>query len=731
MTSSTTPDSTEPVPHKPSESTQDQESDSTESKTVPEPGSAGVATEAQAGSADERQGQTDADTSVDPAVDAKPTSDTAASPDDGETADAAASDTGADNPASAGGDASPQSSTAKLSEKEKLQKAAAATSYKDLPTLLSLQKRLERLLAGETGPAEGSETTGVSEHSGAAVQPDPRTDDDLVKVAAQLNALIAEHQRWQQKLGKEVEQSVITLTSHLADGRVSEAQSLWDRSQNSIKRLPESEQERLQAQLAPLKLELNKLLDWKKFASSEKKKELIEKMEALTTDESAPPQKAKLIRALQDEWKLLGHSDDNDELWTRFSEFAKVAFEPCKVYFRERKEKQAANLIARNNICEQLEAYAETLDPEAVNLAEVSKLENQARDDWKKHAPVAQAKIKNLQKRFNTVLGDLRQKKRQALQAHNAQKQALIEQAKALLAQEDLQAAIQQAKTLQQDWKALGAGSFKDDRKLWTDFRAACDALFARRDAVSKEQKQQQRQVSSAARDILKKIAALLSLSEEEFSQSRSQFNALTQEFRASLTPDMKAERKALQDQFNQLSRKYEARLRTTPDRKVLQLMQQVQAKAALCQAHEESLLAGSTPEISGEALESAWNQLERIGNADIEKAMKKRFTQLLQNLTKPAEWPTMAAKQETKARELCVAAEIMSGADTPAADKAIRMQQQLNQLQRGLGRMPLTQKDKLEQMQQTELEFLCLGPLMPLSRSTLQNRLQHIRQKI
>jgi hypothetical protein len=72
-----------------------------------------------------------------------------------------------------------------------------------------------------------------------------------------------------------------------------------------------------------------------------------------------------------------------------------------------------------------------------------------------------------------------------------------------------------------------------------------------------------------------------------------------------------------------------------------------------------------------------------------------------------------------------------MSGADTPASDKAIRMQQQLNQLQRGLGRMPQTQKDKLQQMQQTEMEFLCLGPLLPLSRSTLQNRLQHIRQKI
>ncbi|HDZ08432.1 DUF349 domain-containing protein [Pseudohongiella sp.] len=719
MTSSTTPETTEAVQQKPAEAEQpaidesvaesvDQSSE-TQNAAPNEPPA-----RPQPDEAHERQsGSSESPADTASAATSDSAEATAGSTETGGSKASAGSEAAED----AGAESAPQSPpVVKLSEQEKLQKAAAATSYKDLPTLLSLQKRLERLQASE------SETGTPSL---------PQADEDLARVATQLQTLIAEHQDWQQKLIREVEQSVITMTAHISEGRVSEAQSLWDRSQNTIKRLASEEQERLQAQLAPLKPELNKLLDWKKFASSEKKKELIDKMEALTTDESSPPQKAKLIRALQDEWKLLGHSDANDDLWTRFSELAKVAFEPCKVYFKERKEKQAANLIARNNICEQLEAYAATMDENDVNLAEVSKLENQAREDWKKYAPVAQAKIKNLQKRFNTVLSDLRQKKRQALQAHNAQKQALIDQAQALLAQDDLQAAIQQAKTLQQDWKALGAGSFKDDRKLWTDFRAACDALFERRDAVSKEQKQQQRQVSSAARDILSKIAALLSLTDEEFSQSRSQFNTLAREFRAALTPDMKAERKALQDQFNQLSRKYEARLRTTPDKKVLQLMQQVQAKAELCQVHEETLLTGSVPDISSATLEQTWSELDTIANAEIEQAMKKRFRQLLQNLQKPADWPAMAAKQETRARELCVAAEIMSGADTPAADKAIRMQQQLNQLQRGLGRMPLTQKDKVQQMQETEMEFLCLGPLLPLARSTLQNRLQHIRQKI
>jgi len=266
-------------------------------------------------------------------------------------------------------------------------------------------------------------------------------------------------------------------------------------------------------------------------------------MRPLTDDSMPPAQKAKLVRALQDEWKTLGHSDDNDALWTEFSELARVAFEPCKQYFKERKEKQSANLIARNNICEQLEAFAATLtDSGAVNLNELTRLENQAREDWKKYAPVAQNKINALQGRFNAVLNTLRQHRRQLAQTHNSAKQALIDQAKALVTHEDLAGAIQQAKHLQQQWKDLGPGSFKDDKKLWADFRAACDALFARRDEAGKEKKQQTRQVSSAAREILRNIGALLALDDEAFSESRSQYNSLSTAFRESPTAHREAE---------------------------------------------------------------------------------------------------------------------------------------------------------------------------------------------
>ncbi|TFH73376.1 DUF349 domain-containing protein [Gammaproteobacteria bacterium LSUCC0112] len=599
----------------------------------------------------------------------------------------------------------------KRTESEKLQSAIHGTSYKDQPTLLALKRRLERL---QTTSAETA-----------------ASDQSLAALADLIEERLSEYNNWQKKLVQEIEQHIAQVTARIAGGKVTEAQSQLDRSHSQLKRINPDDQARLSALIAPLREELARLLDWKKFASSEKKKELIDKMQALTDNSTQPAQKAKLIRALQDEWKTLGHSDDNDGLWNQFSELARVAFEPCKLYFKERKDQQAGNLIARNNICEQLEAYAVTIKDAGVNLNELTRLENQAREDWKKYAPVAQNKINALQERFNAVLTELRQHRRVAMQSHNAAKTALIEQAKALAVSDDLGSAIQQAKVLQQQWKDLGPGSFKDDRKLWTDFRAACDALFARRDDISKEKRQQVRNNSSPAKDILKTISALLALDDEAFSESRSKFVALSDSFKEALTPDLKHERKALQEQFSKLSKQFDARLRATPDRKTLQLLQQIQTLAGFCDELESALLAGAELPASIETLEQQWNEFDKVPDETLDQLLKKRFQQVAKLQSDSEAWTALLEKQSLRARELCVEAEIMMGADTPAADKAIRMQQQLNQLQRGLGRAPLSQKEKVQRLQSIELQLLAMGPLNKMNRSSLEQRLQQLKQKL
>jgi DNA repair protein SbcC/Rad50 len=602
----------------------------------------------------------------------------------------------------------------RVTERDKLLKAIPTTSYKDLPTLQVLHKRLADLIE----------------------QSDADADQTLADLQKEINDRLSQHDQWQKSMIADIEASVTTLEKHLAEGRLREAQSLWDRNQNLLKKLTTDDQQRLAGLLTPLHTELTRLLDWKKFASSEKKRELIEKMQILTGDQTAPAAKARLIRALQDEWKLLGHSDDNDELWTQFSDVAKVAFEPCKIYFKERKELQASNLIARVNICEQLEAYAASVDAEAVNLPELTKLEHQAREDWKRFAPVAQTKIKNLQQRFNDVLSVLKQHKRSAVSTHNAQKQALVDQAKALTDSTNLPEAIEIAKQLQNQWKALGPGSFKDDRKYWTEFRAACDALFARRDNSQQQQRQLAKQQLQAVRDVLNRLDALLALPDEAFADSRADYQALDKAFHEAMTADIKQERKALSEAFNKLSRKYDARLKATPDKKVLGLLHAVQSRAAMCEAVENALLSEALPAPDSAALHEQWQVMDKVSDSGLEEILVKRFRQLDKLLTLPAaeqiaQLSALSEKLSLVARTLCVDAEIMCGVDTPAADKAIRMQQQLNQLQKGLGRLPATLKERQETLQRIEMQIICSGPMSAMERATCLERLQKIRKRI
>ena len=79
-------------------------------------------------------------------------------------------------------------------------------------------------------------------------------------------------------------------------------------------------------------------------------------------------------------------------------------------------------------------------------------------------------------------------------------------------------------------------------------------------------------------------------------------------------------------------------------------------------------------------------------------------------------------------AREICVDAEIMLGKETPASDKSIRMQQQLKQLQKGLGQVLATRADRQAHLHKALLSLASMGPLDPAQRTTLQDRLQALK---
>ena len=551
----------------------------------------------------------------------------------------------------------------------------------------------------------------------------------------ELQPLVERHIEWQDQLKQKATDHMHKLEQALEAGNIRDVQSHWDRSRNAVQAIRDDAAARLQEQLAPLQARVTELLDWKRFADTEKKKELIESMQKMLETDLHPGKRAKQIRAMQEQWRKLGHTDDNDTLWKQFSETARQAFEPCKEYFRERKEVMRNNLIERNRIIEQLEAYIEDNQGKEVNVPEVNKLEKEAREAWKKFAPVQQNRIRDLQAQFNKVLKRLRQQRHEVLEEHAQQKEKLVTEARALLDSEPLEQAISQAKQLQQQWKQIGPAPHKQERKLWEEFRGACDQLFGRRDAVQQEAREEEKAALKTARDHLQEIQQLLELPDEQFLDARRRFNELRKATEAAL-PEQRGrpspEHRKLLDRLKQLGQRHDQRRKAMPDRKQLQLQATVDAPARFCQRIEEKLLAGNSTDIPDtDSMQAEWDALEKPDDRDLASLLKKRFGRLLDNRQAPEAMQKLAKDVEKQARELCVEMEILAGVDSPAEDKAVRMQCQLNHLQKGLGHHAGSNRERAQQINTMALQFDCLGPLPDSIRNTLQERIRKVRQSV
>lgn len=263
------------------------------------------------------------------------------------------------------------------------------------------------------------------------------------------------------------------------------------------------------ARLAGLAERVRELKSWAGFAVRPKKEALIADMQALAGREMDPDDKADAIHVLQEAWRALGVADPAVEqpLWESFKAAGDKAFEPCRAHFASQRELRQQNLEKRIALCGQLEGYLAAL-PASIDWKSHDAILRTARREWQQYRPSDRQKTAAVQERFNTALHALEGLLEAVQKQHEAEKRILIARAQALLGEDDLRNACDQAKQLQQEWKKTGQAQAKTDQKLWQEFRTACDALFNRRDTEFKARQQAR---DSATRD----AEALLSAYEE------------------------------------------------------------------------------------------------------------------------------------------------------------------------------------------------------------------------
>ena len=233
-------------------------------------------------------------------------------------------------------------------------------------------------------------------------------------------------------------------------------------------------------------------LDFRK--NLEAKTEFCEQAEALAESEDVVGA-FKELQKLHEQWKEFGPvaKEFRDSIWERFRAATAVINKKYQAHFEGLKEQHAANLEAKNALCEKVEAIAAQEITSSNQWNALSKEIEGIQAEWRKIGFATRKDNQKVYDRFRAACDKFFSRKREyynefkdSMNDNMAKKLAIIEQAEALKGSTDWKKTSDALIELQRQWKEIGAVPRKKSEQLWKRFRAACDAFFNERDKQGK-----------------------------------------------------------------------------------------------------------------------------------------------------------------------------------------------------------------------------------------------------
>ncbi len=476
----------------------------------------------------------------------------------------------------------------------------------------------------------------------------------------------------------------------------------------------------LQSQLESLDENIQKLVDWQAYAVVPKKEALIVAMEQLVGAEIPPEALATKIKKLQDEWKSLSQSgkDRKEDLWEKFSELADKAFEPCKVYYQELSEIRQQNLGKRQALVEQLTQYYQQNDWENADWRQVEKVLRTARQELHSHAPVDRAANKPVLDAFDKVMTDIQTKLEAEFEKNRNAKQQIISQAEKLGEVGDMQQAIDSAKRLQSQWKRIGRCAYKENERLWKEFRVHCDAVFDKREKIESAQQAELDNNLAVAQAFIDKMQALTKLTGEELLAARAEKDQIRQDF-AEVGELHPSAEKGTQRAFNNAVEAFDRQVDKTLAEAETQAWSHTFEAAEKINAYGLAQLQGDD---SAALLEEAQSYVDEVSRwpEGAHSVIKEKFdNEANANI-----------EDNIKAlRMLCIRAEIIGDVESPTEDKSDRMAYQVELLQQGMsGTAALVNEGGGSGL---ALEWVAVGPVPKEDYAALFSRFQQTWKKL
>ena len=444
---------------------------------------------------------------------------------------------------------------------------------------------------------------------------------------------LTEHQH---KLEGDLSTLIESTENSVADGRLKMAQSSLGQARKIARSLPERIVSRHRKALLAVASRFEELQDWRTFATSPKRGELLDSMKALAAETPANAKdRADRIKALRTEWNALGPPSGTGTrtMQAEFNRLAEQAFEPCRAHFNAQAQLRKHNLAERRLICEQLEQYLDNVDWESTDMRAAERIMRTAREEWRAHHPVDRRHAKELDGRFEALQKRIFTQVKQVWDANLVAKEAIVAAAEELAAgAASVADKVREAKALQRQWREIGITPRKPDQQLWRRFREQCDRIFAARESDQKQTKAELESTVTRAERICESMQEAVAQADPA-TANRATLARLRGELNALSLPARWE--KSLHKRFDEIARNY-----------------------------NQLILAGE--------IDNLCRELENLKTSDIDasRAEAGDGDEPLQDL-----------------HRLTVEAELLAGIESPPGDRQLRLEVQVDALNQSIGR--------------------------------------------
>ncbi|MEN8214104.1 MAG: DUF349 domain-containing protein [Pseudomonadota bacterium] len=533
------------------------------------------------------------------------------------------------------------------------------------------------------------------------------------------------------KLETELDARLQQLETALEQGQLNAAGAARSKAQQTMERLEKLAPARLKQRKSNFHRLLGRyaeLHDWQRYGSDHVREELLGEMQRLIDSGLPPRELANNVRDLRNQWRKLDRKGGPapEALWNNFNTVAEQAYAPVVAAQQRHQQQQQESAQQRTEFCDRLAGEYAQIDWSNPDWPAIDRRIQDVRTQWRKLGGVDSSSWKRLNQHFIDTIKPFEARLSEVRKAEKLRRERLIRQVQRLADDPDIDIAVEQTKSAQAEWKPLVSAGRQMEQQLWKQFKAAADAVFARRSAIQQSELQEEQANAAAKQAICEQLQQLKSTADGGWSAARKERDRLAAEWKT-IGPAPRHQYKSLQQQFARLKRAFDEAEKAALNQQSRNQLELLLQQAELCDQMEQQLCGEGAAD---NALHERWTALPEV-QGGAESRMQRRYQRILDASAKGGNTidQLCAQQQENldRSQQLCLEMELLLDIDSPEAFHDQRREWQLRHLSSAMTG-GLAQNGNASSSVRRLVEESCAnGPLPPEAAASIRERERNI----